>query len=432
MDRLRIIGGQTLSGSVRISGAKNAALPLMAASLLTDQTLILRNVPKVSDIEAMAKLLAELGLDVSDHEANGGSCNIKGDPSICLALSGSGLEGVTASYELVRKMRASVLVMGPLLARLGYACVSMPGGCAIGPRPVDLHVAGLRQLGATILLKEGYIEASAPKGLRGAVIRLPVASVGATENLMMAASLAEGDTIISNAAREPEVADLAKCLVKMGARISGVGTQRLEISGVSSLGGADYTVVSDRIESGTYAIVAGITGGTLDLLGARLEHMQTVADSLARVGVELSNIPDGVRAARVSREICPVTIETEPYPGFPTDMQAQLMALVTLAKGVSTVRERIFENRFMHVNELARMGANISIKGNTAMVVGVSALNGAPVMATDLRASVSLLLAGLAAQGETVINRVYHLDRGYETIVEKLVACGAIVERLRE
>tara|TARA_Y100000588_G_scaffold247223_1_gene261630 strand:+ start:3141 stop:4439 length:1299 start_codon:yes stop_codon:yes gene_type:complete len=432
MDRLRIIGGQTLSGSVRISGAKNAALPLMAASLLTDQTLILRNVPKVADIETMAQLLAELGLDVSDHWENRSGPNMEGSSSVCLALSGSGLESVTASYELVRKMRASVLVLGPLLARLGYACVSMPGGCAIGPRPVDLHVAGLRQLGATILLKDGYIEASAPKGLRGAVIQLPVASVGATENLMMAASLADGDTIISNAACEPEVGDLAECLVKMGASISGVGTQRLEISGVSTLRGTDYTVVPDRIESGTYAIVAGITGGTLDLLGARIEHMQSVADSLTKVGVELTKITDGVRAARVSREICPVTIETEPYPGFPTDMQAQLMALTTLARGVSTVRERIFENRFMHVNELARLGADISIKGNTATVVGVSALNGAPVMATDLRASVSLLVAGLAAQGETVINRVYHLDRGYESIVEKLVACGAIVERLPE
>ena len=432
MDRLRIIGDQILSGSVRISGAKNAALPLMAASLLTDHTLILRNVPKVADIDTMAQLLAELGVNVSDHKVEDhGSTNVASS-SVCVALNGSGLESVTASYELVRKMRASVLVLGPLLARLGYACVSMPGGCAIGPRPVDLHVSGLEQLGAKILLKDGYIEASSPKGLRGANIELPVASVGATENLMMAASLAEGDTIISNAACEPEVRDLAECLVKMGACISGIVTQRLEISGVTGLRGTDYTVVSDRIESGTYAIVAGITGGTLDLLGARLEFMQSVAESLSQVGVELTSIADGVRARRVAGEISPITIETKPYPGFPTDMQAQLMALMTLASGVSKIREKIFENRFMHANELARMGANISIKGNTATVVGVKSLNGAQVMATDLRASVSLLLAGLAAEGETIINRVYHLDRGYEAIVEKLSACGAIVERLHE
>jgi UDP-N-acetylglucosamine 1-carboxyvinyltransferase len=432
MDRLRIIGDQILSGSVRISGAKNAALPLMAASLLTDHTLILRNVPKVADIDTMAQLLAELGVNVSDHKVEDhGSTNVASS-SVCVALNGSGLESVTASYELVRKMRASVLVLGPLLARLGYACVSMPGGCAIGPRPVDLHVSGLEQLGAKILLKDGYIEASSPKGLRGANIELPVASVGATENLMMAASLAEGDTIISNAACEPEVRDLAECLVKMGACISGIGTQRLEISGVTGLRGTDYTVVADRIESGTYAIVAGITGGTLDLLGARLEFMQSVAESLSQVGVELTSIADGVRARRVAGEISPITIETKPYPGFPTDMQAQLMALMTLASGVSKIREKIFENRFMHANELARMGANISIKGNTATVVGVKSLNGAQVMATDLRASVSLLLAGLAAEGETIINRVYHLDRGYEAIVEKLSACGAIVERLHE
>ncbi len=432
MDRLRIIGGQILSGAVRISGAKNAALPLMAASLLTDQTLMLRNVPKVADINTMGQLLTELGVDVTNYETGGSGPNNEDCSSHYLALNGSGLEGVTAPYELVRKMRASVLVLGPLLARLGYACVSMPGGCAIGPRPVDMHVAGLQQLGAKILLKDGYIEASAPRGLRGAIIDLPVASVGATENLMMAASLAEGDTVISNAAREPEVGDLAECLIKMGACISGVGTQRLEISGVSGLRGTDYTVVSDRIESGTYAIVAGITGGTLDLLGARLEFMQSVAESLAQVGVELTNTTDGVRARRVAGEIGPTTIETKPYPGFPTDMQAQLMALMTLAKGVSTVSEKIFENRFMHVNELARMGANITIHGNTATVVGVKSLNGAQVMATDLRASVSLLLAGLAAEGETIINRVYHLDRGYEAIVEKLSACGAIVERLHE
>ena len=432
MDRLRIIGGQVLSGSVRISGAKNAALPLMAASLLTDHTLVLRNVPKVADIDTMAQLLAELGVNVSDHKVDDHDSSNVASSSVCVSLNGSGLESVTASYELVRKMRASVLVLGPLLARLGYACVSMPGGCAIGPRPVDLHVSGLEQLGAKILLKDGYIEASAPKGLRGANIELPVASVGATENLMMAASLADGDTIISNAACEPEVGDLAECLVKMGASISGVGTQRLEISGVSTLRGTDYTVVPDRIESGTYAIVAGITGGTLDLLGARIEHMQSVADSLTKVGVELTKITDGVRAARVSREICPVTIETEPYPGFPTDMQAQLMALFSVSQGASMVTESIFENRFMHVPELCRMGADINVHGSSAIIRGVAELSGAPLMATDLRASVSLVLAGLAAKGETIINRVYHLDRGYERVEEKLSACGADIERIDE
>jgi len=342
------------------------------------------------------------------------------------------LKNVTASYDLVRKMRASILVLGPLLARLGYACVSMPGGCAIGPRPVDLHVAGMAQLGAQISLKEGYIEAKAPKGLRGARIELPVASVGATENLMMAATLARGDTVIRNAAREPEVVDLANCLRKMGARILGAGSSKVEISGVGSLEGGEHTVIPDRIETGTYAIAAAMTGGALDLIGAHLESMDSVRESLAQAGVKLTKVTDGVRAERVGRELTPLDVETQPYPGFPTDMQAQLMALVTLADGVSTIVETIFENRFMHVNELARMGAKISTQGNKATVVGVCELTGAPVMATDLRASVSLLLAGLAARGETVINRVYHLDRGYELVVEKLVACGASVERIQE
>ena len=420
-----------MSGRIQIAGAKNASLPLMAASLLTDQNLILRNLPRVADIATMGKLLVELGLEVR-NEKRGFKGNDSARPlaSSSLVLNAKNLENVTASYDLVRKMRASVLVLGPLLARLGYARVSMPGGCAIGPRPIDLHVAGLERLGARISLKDGYIEASAPKGLQGAVIELPLVSVGATENLMMAATLARGDTVILNAAREPEVVDLGICLSAMGARLSGVGTSRVEISGVGSLEGAEHTVVPDRIESGTYAIAAAITGGAIDLLGARLELMHSVKESLAIAGVGLTAVKDGVRASRIKTEIHPLDVETHPYPGFPTDMQAQFMALMTLASGVSTIAEKIFENRFMHVNELARMGANISIQGNKATVVGVRQLTGAPVMATDLRASVSLLLAGLAARGETVVNRVYHLDRGYESVVEKLAACGATVERL--
>ena len=420
-----------MSGRIQIAGAKNASLPLMAASLLTDQNLILRNLPRVADIATMGKLLVELGLEVR-NEKRGFKGNDSARPlaSSSLVLNAKNLENVTASYDLVRKMRASVLVLGPLLARLGYARVSMPGGCAIGPRPIDLHVAGLERLGARISLKDGYIEASAPKGLQGAVIELPLVSVGATENLMMAATLARGDTVILNAAREPEVVDLGICLSTMGARLSGVGTSRVEISGVGSLEGAEHTVVPDRIESGTYAIAAAITGGAIDLLGARLELMHSVKESLAIAGVGLTAVKDGVRASRIKTEIHPLDVETHPYPGFPTDMQAQFMALMTLASGVSTIAEKIFENRFMHVNELARMGANISIQGNKATVVGVRQLTGAPVMATDLRASVSLLLAGLAARGETVVNRVYHLDRGYESVVEKLAACGATVERL--
>ena len=430
MDKLRIFGGQALSGRIQIAGAKNASLPLMAASLLTDKNLILRNLPRVADIATMGKLLVELGLEVS-NEKRGFKGNDSARPlASSLVLNAKNLENVTASYDLVRKMRASVLVLGPLLARLGYARVSMPGGCAIGPRPIDLHVAGLERLGARISLKDGYIEASAPKGLQGAVIELPLVSVGATENLMMAATLARGDTVILNAAREPEVVDLGICLSTMGARLSGVGTSRVEISGVGSLEGAEHTVVPDRIESGTYAIAAAITGGAIDLLGARLELMHSVKESLAIAGVGLTAVKDGVRASRIKTEIHPLDVETHPYPGFPTDMQAQFMALMTLASGVSTIAEKIFENRFMHVNELARMGANISIQGNKATVVGVRQLTGAPVMATDLRASVSLLLAGLAARGETVVNRVYHLDRGYESVVEKLAACGATVERL--
>ncbi len=431
MDRLRIKGGTPLNGVIQIGGAKNAALPLMAASLLTDNTLALGNLPHVADIATMIELLVELGVEVS---MNGQSTDMsranRGSEGRLLLLSARNLVSGTAPYDLVRKMRASVLVLGPLLARAGRARVSMPGGCAIGPRPVDLHVAGLRRLGAEISLRDGYIEARAPGGLTGAAIMLPKVSVGATENLMMAACLARGETTITNAACEPEVLDLAHCLIKMGARIEGAGTDSVWVSGVDRLGGAKHKVLPDRIETATYAIAAAITGGTLDLIGTRLDLIRAVADKFRAVGIELTIRENGVRVRHVGNRLEAVNIQTRPYPGFPTDMQAQMMALMTVAEGVSTITENIFENRFMHVTELARMGADISVKGNSATVRGVSRLRGAPVMATDLRASVSLLLAGLAAEGETVVNRLYHLDRGYERIEEKLAACGAVVERI--
>ena len=431
MDRLRIQGGRPLNGVIQIGGAKNAALPLMAASLLTDNTLALGNLPHVADIATMIELLVELGVEVS---MNGQSTDMsranRGSEGRLLLLSARNLVSGTAPYDLVRKMRASVLVLGPLLARAGRARVSMPGGCAIGPRPVDLHVAGLRRLGAEISLRDGYIEARAPGGLTGAAITLPKVSVGATENLMMAACLARGETTITNAACEPEVLDLAHCLIKMGACIEGAGTDSVWVSGVDRLGGAKHKVLPDRIETATYAIAAAITGGTLDLIGTRLDLIRAVADKFRAVGIELTIRENGVRVQHVGNRLEAVNIQTRPYPGFPTDMQAQMMALMTVTEGVSIITENIFENRFMHVTELARMGADISVKGNSAMVRGVSRLRGAPVMATDLRASVSLLLAGLAAEGETVVNRLYHLDRGYERVEEKLAACGAVVERI--
>ena len=431
MDRLRIKGGTPLNGVIQIGGAKNAALPLMAASLLTDNTLALGNLPHVADIATMIELLVELGVEVS---MNGQSTDMsranRGSEGRLLLLSARNLVSGTAPYDLVRKMRASVLVLGPLLARAGRARVSMPGACAIGPRPVDLHVAGLRRLGAEISLRDGYIEARAPGGLTGAAIMLPKVSVGATENLMMAACLARGETTITNAACEPEVLDLAHCLIKMGACIEGAGTDSVWVSGVDRLGGAKHKVLPDRIETATYAIAAAITGGTLDLIGTRLDLIRAVADKFRAVGIELTIRENGVRVQHVGNRLEAVNIQTRPYPGFPTDMQAQMMALMTVTEGVSIITENIFENRFMHVTELARMGADISVKGNSAMVRGVSRLRGAPVMATDLRASVSLLLAGLAAEGETVVNRLYHLDRGYERVEEKLAACGAVVERI--
>ena len=428
MDRIRIRGGVPLHGTIAVSGAKNAALPLMAAALLTDETLQLANLPHLADITTLANLLSQLGVSLAmdGHAPNGGHAGR------VVSLRAERITSTTASYDLVRKMRASILVLGPLLAREGHARVSLPGGCAIGTRPVDLHLKGLQQLGAVIELKEGYIEAEAPQGLMGAEVVFPFVSVGATENLLMAATLAKGETILTNAAREPEVTDLAHCLQAMGAQIDGIGSDTLRITGVSRLHGAQHTIVPDRIETGTYAMAAAITGGDIELKGARAETLNAALDTLRGAGVSITNTDDGVRVQRTNAPLNGVDVMTEPYPGFPTDLQAQMMALMATAQGASMITETIFENRFMHVPELRRMGANINLHGGSAMVRGVGKLTGAPVMATDLRASVSLVLAGLAAEGETIINRVYHLDRGYERLEEKLAACGAKVERIKE
>ncbi|MGH6954838.1 MAG: UDP-N-acetylglucosamine 1-carboxyvinyltransferase [Alphaproteobacteria bacterium] len=426
MDRIRIKGGAPLRGTIAIGGAKNAALPLMAASLLTDETLELTNVPALADITTLANLLARHGAAM----ATNGHALSDGAPGGSMSFTVREIRSTTAPYDLVRKMRASVLVLGPLVARCGRARVSLPGGCAIGTRPVDLHLKALVQLGAEIELDGGYIDARAPGGLRGARITFPKVSVGATENSMMAAVLARGETVIENAAREPEVSDLARCLVAMGARIEGIGSDVLHISGVERLGGAAHAVVADRIEAGTYAIAAAITRGEVELVGARLELIGGAAALLREAGVTLEETARGVRVA--AGRVEGVDVTTEPFPGFPTDLQAQMMALMATAEGASLITETIFENRFMHVPELARMGANIHLEGASALVRGVGRLEGAPVMATDLRASSSLVLAGLAAGGETVISRVYHLDRGYERLEEKLAACGADIERLTD
>ncbi len=420
MDRIRIRGGRPLEGEIPISGAKNAALPLMAAALLTDGPLVLLNAPDLADIATMRTLLAGHGLSVAHDRAA---------RSLTLAGTATNLE---APYDVVRKMRASVLVLGPLVARHGRARVSLPGGCAIGTRPVDLHLKGLELMGAEIALEAGYIEARAPRGgrLRGARILFPQVSVGATENLLMAATLAEGRTELVNAAREPEIGDLAACLAAMGARIEGAGTERILVEGVESLAGATHAILPDRIEAGTYACAAAITGGGVVLRGARAEHLGAVVKTLAGAGVDVTETPDGLSVAR-RNGLTGVDVMTEPFPGFATDMQAQFMALMAVAEGAAMVTETIFENRFMHVPELNRMGARINVHGASAIVRGVPRLSGAPVMATDLRASVSLVLAGLAAQGETIVNRVYHLDRGYERVEEKLAAVGAEIERLR-
>jgi len=418
MDRIRITGGRPLQGVIPISGAKNATLPLMTAALLTDGPLVLENAPDLADIATMRALLTQHGL-VIEHDKRART----------LTLSGAATN-LEAPYDIVRKMRASVLVLGPLVARFGEAKVSLPGGCAIGTRPVDLHLKGLEQMGATISLDSGYIEAKAPQGgLRGAKIIFPQVSVGATENLLMAACLAEGVTELVNAAQEPEIGDLAMCLMRMGARIEGIGTARLAIEGVKSLGPATHPVIPDRIEAGTFACAAAITGGQVMLEGARLTDLGAVARILRDAGVDVAERHDGLQVSRLNG-LHGTDVMTEPFPGFATDMQAQFMALMCVADGASMITETIFENRFMHVPELMRMGARIKYHGQSAIVRGVPKLSGAPVMATDLRASVSLVLAGLAAQGETIVNRVYHLDRGYEAVERKLAAVGAEIERI--
>jgi len=427
MDRIRIVGGTPLRGIIPIGGAKNAALALMPACLLTDETLSLSNLPHLVDITTMANLLAQHGVQMllNGHAAEGGHTGR------VLDLTAGEITNTTAPYDLVRKMRASVLVLGPLLAREGRARVSLPGGCAIGTRPVDLHLKALEQMGATIELEGGYILASTTGRLRGAAITFPQVTVGGTENTLMAATLAQGETVIANAAREPEVSDLARCLVAMGARIEGIGTDTLRIQGVDRLHGAAYSVVPDRIETGSYAVAAAITRGDIELVGARPELMEAVTGTLVEAGVLVETTARGLRICAEGREIRGVDIMTEPYPGFPTDMQAQLMALMATAAGASMITETIFENRFMHVPEMTRMGAKINVHGASAIVRGAKRLTGAEVMATDLRASVSLVLAALAAEGETIVNRVYHLDRGYERVEEKLAACGARIERLK-
>ena len=427
MDKIRIRGGNRLRGEIPISGAKNAALPLMATALLTDQAVRLGNVPRLADIATMSSLLGQLGVAVRFDDSSAGDTAGR-----TVELTAADITETTAPYDLVRKMRASVVVLGPLLARCDRARVSLPGGCAIGTRPVDLHLRGLAQLGAEIELREGYIEARAPRGLTGAEIVFPLVSVGATENLLMAACLAKGETTLVNAAREPEVSDLARCLRAMGADIEGIGTDTLRIRGADRLHGATHAILPDRIETGTYAMAAAITDGDIELLGTRLDLIGAVAETLGRAGVALEPTARGVRAARLDGTLVGVDVMTEPFPGFPTDLQAQIMALMTLAHGAAMITETIFENRFMHVPELTRMGADINVHGASAMVRGVPRLIGAPVMATDLRASVSLVLAGLAAEGDTVLSRVYHLDRGYERLVDKLAACGAEIERVTD
>ena len=425
MDRIRITGGKALNGQVEISGAKNAALPLMTASLLTDDTLTLKNLPHLADITTLANLLVQHGVDLHlQGHSSAAACTGR-----VMELRAANIASTRAPYDLVRRMRASVLVLGPLLARAGRAEVSLPGGCAIGTRPVDLHLQGLQSLGVEIDLSEGYIHARAPRGLVGAPILFPRVSVGATENLMMAASLARGTTTLANAAREPEVVDLADCLIGMGAKISGAGGDVITIEGVERLHGHSHSVVADRIEAGTYAMAAAATGGTLDLMGARADHLRAMIDQLAPCGLRIEAIDGGLRASRAGDVLSGVDLMTEPFPGYPTDLQAQTMALMATARGASMLTETIFENRFMHVPELCRMGANITVHGASALVRGVDGLTGAEVMATDLRASFSLILAALVAEGETVLNRVYHLDRGYDRVEEKLAACGADIVR---
>ncbi|MBL8583475.1 MAG: UDP-N-acetylglucosamine 1-carboxyvinyltransferase [Rhizobiaceae bacterium] len=427
MDRIRIVGGNELNGRIPISGAKNAALPLMIAALLTDDTLTLENVPHLADVEQLTRILGNHGVDYS---VNGRRESQQEGYSRTINLSARNIVDTTAPYDLVSKMRASFWVIGPLIARMREARVSLPGGCAIGTRPVDLFIDGLQALGAELDVDRGYIIASAPKGLVGNRYVFPKVSVGATHVLMMAASLARGETVLENAAREPEVVNLADCLNKMGARIEGAGTSTIVIQGVEGLSGARHRVIPDRIETGTYAMAVAMTGGDVLLEGARTDLLETALSVLSDAGAEISTEQRGIRVKRNGNGIKPVDVTTEPFPGFPTDLQAQFMGLMTMAQGRSQITETIFENRFMHVQELARLGAHISLSGQTATVDGVATLKGAQVMATDLRASVSLVIAGLAAEGETTVNRVYHLDRGFERLEEKLSGCGAVIERI--
>jgi UDP-N-acetylglucosamine 1-carboxyvinyltransferase len=422
MDAILVRGGAPLDGRIPIAGAKNACLALMPATLLTEGPLTLTNAPRLSDIHTMTQLLASLGAEV--QALQGGRV---------LALSSHDVTSLRADYDIVRKMRASILVLGPLVARFGRAEVSLPGGCAIGARPVDLHLMALEAMGAAIDLVEGYVHARAPEGgLRGARIAFPLVSVGATENALMAATLARGTTVIENAAREPEIVDLARCLRRMGARIEGEGTGRIEVEGVTALEGATHAVVADRIELGTYMLAPAIAGGSVECVGGRLDLVAAFAERLDAAGIAVEETADGLRVSRRNGPARAVNVTTAPFPGFPTDLQAQMMALLCTAEGVSVLEERIFENRFMHAPELARMGARIAVSGGTATVTGVKRLKGAPVMATDLRASVSLILAALAAEGETLVRRVYHLDRGYERLEDKLGGVGASITRVQD
>ena len=421
MDSIVVKGGRELNGKIHIAGAKNAALALMPATLLSEEPLTLTNAPRLSDMKTMAELLRSLGSEI--NQLQDGKVQV---------MSTHGTINTTADYDIVRKMRASNLVLGPLLAREGNAIVSLPGGCAIGARPMDIHTDGLEKMGASIELKEGYLHAKAAGGrLKGAVIDFPFASVGATENIMMAATLAKGTTVINNAAREPEIVDLATCLRAMGAQIAGDGTSTIEIQGVDRLGGATHPVVTDRIELGTYMLAPVFTGGEIECIGGKMHLVESFAAKLDAAGVDVTETKDGLKVKRRGDRPRAVNVTTEPFPGFPTDLQAQMMAMLCFAEGTSVLEETIFENRFMHAPELVRMGANIDVSGNTATVHGVAKMKGAPVMATDLRASVSLILAGLASEGETVVNRVYHLDRGYEHVEEKLGAVGAQIERIK-
>jgi UDP-N-acetylglucosamine 1-carboxyvinyltransferase len=427
MDRIRIVGGRRLEGAIPISGAKNATLPLMIASLLTKDTLILDNVPRLADVNLLQRILGNHGVDIMvGGKRPGGSV----EDGQTLHISAANIVDTTAPYELVSKMRASFWVLAPLVARMGEARVSMPGGCAIGTRPVDLLIMAMARLGAAIEIDGGYVVASAPRGLKGAEIVFPKVTVGGTHTALMAAALADGTTVIDNAAREPEVVDVADCLNKMGARIAGAGTRRIVVDGVTSLHGARHTVLPDRIETGTYAMAVAMSGGDVLLQNTRADLLQAALDVLTRTGATVTPTNQGIRIARNGADLQPVEVTTAPFPEFPTDLQAQLMALTTRARGTSHIVETIFENRFMHVQELARLGARIQLHGERATIEGVDKLKGAPVMATDLRASVSLVIAALAAEGETIVNRVYHLDRGFERLEEKLGRCGAAIERL--